>query len=127
MSEIATISDLIAQKMQKEEKQNETLEITVGNMEKPLVFRKLNDKELIEFMGLISDADDMEKNIKAIDTLIYNCCPALQDTELHNQLDVNDPEDIPSMLWTVAERIALSDELSDFLNLENKEIELKNS
>ena len=49
--------------------------------------------------------------------LIYDCCPALQDTELHTALGVTDPYDVIWVLMDVREVNALAASLFAWLGL----------
>lgn len=49
--------------------------------------------------------------------LIYDCCPALQDTELHTVLGVTDPYDVVWVLMDVREVNTLAASLFSWLGL----------
>jgi hypothetical protein len=122
----ATFDDLIARKIQKEKDQLRTKEIYVTSMGASLIFKNPSDNDLLDMLDEIGSGDT-SRVIAAYKKLIYLCCPQLQDTKLHEELEVVDPFDTVDKLFDLVEVMSIGEELSDFIDVEGKIEVVKNS
>ena len=74
-------------------------------------------------------AENPADTVRACASLIYDCCPALQDSELHKALGITDPYDTVWALMEPYEIDQLGGALYRWLGLvgERAEVEVKNS
>lgn len=119
-----TFDDLIARKLQREAAREKYKEIQVG--EKALLFRRPKEKELLSIMDQAAATEGAEGGIRVMDQLIYLCCPALQDPQLHDALQVVDPDDVPAALFSIAQRQKLGEQLFDFCEIGEMTEDIKN-
>lgn len=122
----ATFKDLIAKKLKKEADQFKTQDIFVSGMEATLTFKKPSDDEVLDTMDSIGEGKDTRKMIEAFKKLIYQCCEMLQDTELHNQLEVVDPYDTVNKIFDLADIMEIGEQLMDLIGIGDKQEEIKN-
>lgn len=123
----ATFKDLLARKLQKEQDQVKVKDIYVSSMDATLTFTKPSDDQILDVIDLYGDGADTRKVIEAFKPLIYNCCPMLQDTELHKELGVADPFDTVDALFDLADKIEIGEQLMDMTNIGGRVEALKNS
>ena len=65
--------------------------------------KKLTPTKALEYYGLIVDTDAGSDMIGVCTSVIYDSCPALQDTELHKALGVTDPYDAVRCLMDICD------------------------
>ncbi len=65
--------------------------------------KKLTPTQALEYYGLIVDTDAGSDMIGVCTSVIYDSCPALQDTELHKALGVTDPYDAVRCLMDICD------------------------
>lgn len=65
--------------------------------------KKLTPTQALEYYGLIVDTDAGSDMIGVCTSVIYDSCPALQDTELHKALSVTDPYDAVRCLMDICD------------------------
>ncbi len=65
--------------------------------------KKLTSTQALEYYGLIVDTDAGSDMIGVCTSVIYDSCPALQDTELHKALGVTDPYDAVRCLMDICD------------------------
>lgn len=124
--ERATFQDLLAKKLQRESDKQKTTEIVVPSMGKALVFKKPNDDTLIDLIENVGDGEDTRAIVEAYRKLIYMTCDALQDTKLHEELEVVDPYDTVGALFDVADVMQIGAALSDFVGISGTGESVKN-
>lgn len=120
-----TFEQLIARRVQREQDQLKITEIYCESLDAYLVFKKPSHNILISVLELIDDGTDIKKSITAFQQLIYHCCEALQNPELHKELGIINPFEIVFALFEVMEVIKIGAELADFCGISNKEKEEK--
>ncbi|MEG0900228.1 MAG: hypothetical protein RSF40_11035 [Oscillospiraceae bacterium] len=125
MDKIVGIQDLIAKKLEREEKQNETIEISVKSMDKSLLFKKPSEDIILDIMDEMQSSN-MHDIISATDKLIYFCCPLLQNPQLQTQLEIVDPFDIVKAIFELTERSSIGEKLGGFIGISDKETQIKN-
>ena len=108
------LDELIAKKLQKDKSRLTFKEIEVPSYEGTLLFERPTDEEMLECMSNVGDGTDMVVIVDAYDKLIYNCCPTLKKTELHEQLSIADPRDVVKTLFDLSDRMFLGNELTEF-------------
>lgn len=86
---------------QKEKSRAETKEFELGGIK--VKFVKPSQKEQLEIYESMSDATGAGDLVELSTALIYDCCPDLQDPELHKTLGVIDPYDTVRKLLDVHE------------------------
>lgn len=102
----------------KERKRAEKKNFEVNGIE--LEFRKLSQAEQREYYGRLTEAmsdGSAEDMIDICTALIYDCCPAIQDPELHRVNNVADPIDIVRKLLDVREIDVLGGKLFEWMEL----------
>lgn len=100
----------------KEKKRAEKKNFEVNGI--PLEFRKLSQAEQREYYGKFTEAltsGGAEDMIDICTSVIYECCPSLQDPELHRINGVTDPIDIVRKLLNVREIDILGGKLFDWM------------
>ena len=65
--------------------------------------KKLTPTQALEYYGLVVDTDAGSDMIGVCTSVIYDSCPALQDTELHKALGVTDPYDAVRCLMDICD------------------------
>ncbi|MFV0517816.1 MAG: hypothetical protein ACK5MV_10525 [Aminipila sp.] len=123
----ATFKDLVARKRQKEESLLKFKEIEVKSMEKSLIFKKPSDDMVLDVMDGIGTSADTRAVTKAYKKLIYMSCDALQDTELHKELDVIDPLDTVDAIFDLSDILTIGEELFEFSGIGSIGEEVKKS
>ena len=106
---------LAARAEQKEKSRTETKEFDLGSVKAMFVTPSQKDQlALYESMSEASGAGDL---VELSTALIYDCCPDLQDTELHKALGVTDPYDTVRKLLDVHEIDVLGGLLMGWIGL----------
>ena len=82
---------LAARAEQKAKSRTETKEFDLGGVK--ATFVKPSQKEQLAIYESMSEATGAGDLVELSTALIYDCCPDLQDTELHKALGVTDPYD----------------------------------
>ncbi len=84
-----------------------------------VAFTKLGYSATVELMGRMAEASESggyADICNAQAEMIYDCCPTLQDPELHKELDAEaDPYSVVPMLMDVTEITVLADELARWM------------
>lgn len=73
--------------------------------------------QLDAYEAFLAARDQPSQMLDVAAQLIYDCCPALQDTELHTALGVTDPYDVIWVLMDVREVNTLAASLFAWLGL----------
>ena len=123
----ATFQDLIAKKLQKESEQFKVKDIYVTSMDATLTFKKPTDDQILDITDEIGDGTNTRKMIAEFKKLIYKTCDLLQDTKLHEELEIKDPLDIVSKLFDLSDIMEIGEQLTDFIGIKGKAEEVKNS
>lgn len=100
---------------QKEKRRAETKEFELGGIK--LKFVKPSQKEQLSIYGSMSEVNGAAELVELSTALIYDCCPDLQDTELHKMLGVTDPYDVVRKLLDVHEIDVLGGRLMGWIGL----------
>lgn len=119
-------NDLIAKKMQRDKDKVKVTEIEVSTMDKVLLFNNPGDDVILDFMDDMGDGSNSRMLIDAFKKVIYKCCPVLQDVKLHEELEIVDPFDVVSALFSIAEINEIGEQLIDFINPDEVKETIKN-
>ncbi|MFW2490968.1 hypothetical protein ACN077_20735 [Clostridium chromiireducens] len=122
----ATFKDLLARKIQKEKDQFKSKDIEVSSLGKTLTFVKPKDDLVLEVIDEMGDGKSTAGMVQAFKTLIYHTCPMLQDTELHSELEIQDPDEVVSTIFDISDIMEIGQELMDLVNITAKVDEIKN-
>jgi hypothetical protein len=122
----ATFKDLLAKKIQKEQDQFKSKDIEITSLGKTLTFIKPKDNVLIDVIDEMGEGKSTGDMVQAFKTLIYHTCPMLQDTELHSQLEINDPDEVVSAIFDLSDIMEIGQELMELVNINVKIDEIKN-
>lgn len=124
----ATFEDLIARKMQREKDKLRIKEIKIPSLGKALVFKKPKDESIIDAAGAAITAKDgdVTRLFEAYKKIIYMCCEALQNPELHKEMGVVDPLDTVQAIMEPEEIMDVGNDLLEFVDLEKVDEDVKN-
>lgn len=122
----ATFKDLLAKKIQKEQDQFKSKDITVTSLGKALTFIKPKDNILLQVIDEMGDGKSTEDMVQAFKTLIYNTCPMLSDPEFHKELEIQDPDEVVSAIFDLSDIMEIGQELMELVNINAKVEEIKN-
>lgn len=122
----ATFKDLLNKKIQKEQDQFKAKDINVTSMDRALTFIKPKDDVLLDVIDEMGEGQSTGEMVRAFKTLIYHCCPMLQDTELHKQLEVLDPLDTVQAIFDLSDIMEIGEQLMELVNINAKVEEIKN-
>lgn len=122
----ATFKDLLAKKLLKEKATTEIKEVKVSSMNKVLVFTKPKDDVLLDVIDEIGEGKSTRDMIRAFKQLIYHTCPMLQDTALHEELEIHDPYDVVDAIFELSDIIEIGQEIMEMVNITAKVDEIKN-
>lgn len=100
---------------QKAKSRAEAKEFDLGGVK--TIFVKPGQGEQLAIYEAMSEAAGPGDLLALSTSLIYDCCPALQDTELHAALGVTDPYDAVRRLLDVREIDVLGGELLRWIGL----------
>ena len=106
---------LAARAEQKEKSRTETKEFDLGGVK--AMFVKPSQKDQLAIYESMSEATGAGDLVELSTALIYDCCPDLQDTELHKALGVTDPYDTVRKLLDVHEIDVLGGLLMGWIGL----------
>lgn len=121
-----TIEDFMAKKISKDKKANQTKEIYVKSMGGYLTAKMIPDNKIMDLIELVSSDSCYAEIMEFNKQLIYYTIPYLQSQELQTALDIIDPFDVVSLIFEIGEIGALAEEISQFLNIHESVIEIKN-
>lgn len=121
-----TLEDFINKKISKDNKINKTKEIYVESMDGYLTAKMLSEDKILELLDLSTDDGPFSDQVELNKQLVYHTIPYLQSTELHTALDITDPLDIVSAIFSIGEITALSNELLTFLDIDGTVDKIKN-
>lgn len=117
-----TFDELLKKKLSMDERREERREIEVFDG-KTMVFRRPSEKRIFE---IVDEFESVGKSTveaqNLIARLIYECCEDLHSAELQKSLDIAVPYDIVPALFSAAERVAISEKLIDFLEINEERI-----
>lgn len=127
MSKKATLNDFLAKKLKKEENQNKTLDIKVSSMDRTITVKKPTDEEILDYLDDIGDERSARVAINETMKLFYRKCPELQNTELHNSLEIKDPYDVINALFDMDDKNEIMEQFAVLLG-KSKDVdkEIKN-
>lgn len=87
---------------QKEKSRLEVKEFDFPGIGK-LAFYKPKQTEILEYMEALAEGKGVKDAMEIVKSVIYDCCPTLQDPELHQSLGVTDPYDTVLRLMDISE------------------------
>lgn len=121
-----TLEDFINKKISKDKKINLIKEIYVESMDGYLTAKMLSEDKILELLDLSTDDGSFSDQIELNKQLVYHTIPYLQSPELHTALDITDPFDIVSAIFSIGEITALANELLTFLDIDGTVDKIKN-
>lgn len=110
----ATFQDLITRKLQRDKDQLQVKEVKVSTLGKSLLFKKPSDDALLNVIEEIGDGSNTRKIMEAYKKLIYLTCDLLQSADLQKELQVVDPFDTVTTLFSIPDIMQIGAELVDF-------------
>jgi len=124
----ATLNDFLAKKLKKEENANKTLDIKVTSMDRVLVVKKPTDEEILDYLDDIGEDKSARVAIEQTMKLFYRKCPELQNTELHESLEIKDPYDVINVLFDMEDKNEIMEQFATLLGkIKEVDKEIKNS
>ena len=123
----ATLKDLIAKQLQKENNKDKTYEIPVKSMGKSLIFKRPSDELKLDLIDEIGDGKNIRNVIAVYKKLIYLTCDLLQNTELHEELGVVDPFDTVDKIFDLDDLMNIGEQLMDAMDTGSVGEDIKNS
>ena len=108
-----TFDDMLARKLQREKDKMRIMSIYIPSMDGELVFNSLPEYKLLEIMDGVEDGG-LIISFEKSEELIYTSCKDLQNPELHKMLEIVDPIDVISTLFTIDEVNNIGAELLKF-------------
>jgi len=122
----ATFKDLLNKKIQKEKDQFKAKDIYVSSMDRALTFVKPKDDVLLDVIDEMGEGKGTGEMVQAFKTLIYHCCPMLQDTEFHKELEILDPMDVVQAVFDLSDIMEIGEQLMELVNINAKVEAIKN-
>lgn len=118
----ADFKDLLARKLAKESGKNKTKDILVTSMGKELTFKKPSDDLILEIMDEIGDNTSTADTVNAFKKLIYLTCDMLQDTELHKELEIQDPYQTVDAIFSLGDIMEIGEQLMDLIEINTSKV-----
>lgn len=122
----ATFKDLLNKKILKEKNSTKVKEIEISSMGKSITFVRPKDDVILDVIDLVGEGKSTRDMVNAFKTLIYHSCPMLQDTELHEQLEIQDPYDVVDTIFELADILEIGQELLEMVDINGKVDDIKN-
>lgn len=108
--ENASMDDLLRSIEWKSKYKERTVKINIPFLERSLEFRTPTQDEFLRFFDEFGEST--EKQYDAYSHLIYDTCPILHDTQLHEALDIKDPYDVVGKLFSAQTVFEIGAELN---------------
>lgn len=126
-SKKVSLKDLIAKKLQKDERKNKAKEIYIKSLGGSVDFYIPDERHALETADMLKD-DNFSNIYEASKNIIYHSCKMLRNPELHEQLKIVDPISVVSEIFDINEIIEIGSELLEFAGLTDKGLneEIKN-
>lgn len=105
----ATFTDLIARKLEREQRREKTYEIPVRGMERPLMMTHPSAQAQLELMEEVRTAEGLADVAELYVSLIYDCCPLFRQKETQEALEAVDPYDAIRSVFEPLEIIDIGD------------------
>lgn len=118
----ADFKDLLARKLAKDSGKNKTKDILVTSMGKELTFKKPSDDLILEIMDEIGDNTSTADTVAAFKKLIYLTCDMLQDTELHKELEIQDPYQTVDAIFSLGDIMEIGEQLMDLIEINTSKV-----
>lgn len=107
------LDQLAARAEQKAKDRLEVKNFSVGGVE--MQFHKLKQDEQLSYIEALAEVKGIRDAVEVSVEMIYDCCDALKDPELHKTLGVIDPHDVVRLLMDPGEIDALGSDLVDWM------------
>ena len=117
--ENASMDDLLRSIEWKSKYKERTVKIDIPFLERSLEFSTPTQDEFLRFFDEFGES--AEKQYDAYSHLIYDTCPILHDTQLHEALDIKDPYDVVGKLFSAQTVFEIGAELNSEFDI-NKSI-----
>lgn len=117
MKSTATFDDLLARKLEREQRNGRTYEIPVRGMDHPLLFHHPSAKMQLTILDEVRHAEGLADVADLYVHLIYDCCPLFQQKDTQEGLDVVDPYDAVRAVFEPLEIIKIGDQFCDACGL----------
>lgn len=122
----ATYKDLLKKKLQKEKDSFKAIDIYVTSMDRTLTFVKPNEEKLINLLDEINENSTTSEQLDFTRKMIYLSCPMLQDTELHQELEIQDPFDVVKSLFDIKDINEIGEQLNKLIGIDQEVEKIKN-
>ncbi|KQX69228.1 hypothetical protein [Paenibacillus sp. Root444D2] len=119
------LADLIAKKLDKENKRNKTEEYNIESLGGAVIIKVPEEGVLLKAIDMLKD-ESITGVMEAYVYLIYNSIDLFQNTELHKEYEVQVPTDIVYKLLELSERLRLGNYIFEFSGANNIEENVKN-
>lgn len=116
----ATLQDFLAKKLKKKEDSNKTTDIYVTSMDRILTVKSPKEDDILDLLDVVGDKPKTGEATAEFLKLFYNYCPELQDTELHEALEIKDPYDVCNVLFDLKDKNEIIDQFSKFIGVSKK-------
>lgn len=118
----ATLTDFLAKKLQKEQEQNKTLDIKISSMERTITVKKPTDEAILDYIDDIGDGKNIRLVLDETMKLVYRHCPELQNTELHEALEIKDPYDVINVLFDIQDKQEIVEQFTTLIGYKTENI-----
>ncbi|SMG58198.1 hypothetical protein [Paenibacillus aquistagni] len=120
-----TLADLVAKKLQKQEKKRKTKDYFVPSLEGNVLIEQPEEAIVLKSMDMMGDGN-LTSIVAAYDYLIYNSIAVFRDPELHKEYEIIDPIDIVSALLELNERFQIGEAITKMSGIEDLGNDVKN-
>lgn len=120
-----TLKELVERKLQRDKDKLKVKSIEVPSMGGYLLFNCPSDGRLLDFGDQLGEGKPSDM-VKAYSAIIYDCCPELQNVELHKELGIQDPDDVVSSILEISEITEVGQQLVNFNEVEEVVDKVKN-
>lgn len=117
MSGIATFDDLLARKLEREERNDRTYDIAVKGMDRPLRMTHPSAARQLDLMDELRDIDTLPDLAELYVRLIYDCCPLFRLESTQTALGTVDPYDAIRSVFEPLEIIDIGDRFCEACGL----------
>ena len=115
-----TFDELLQKKLRNDARKEETFEIEVFDG-KTMLFRRPSEGRLFEIIDSFESCNTTKKADELICQIIYECCQELHDSQLHQKLGIDDPDDIVPALFSYEERTSIGEKLTKEFQIASNE------
>lgn len=126
MSKKITLQNLIARAEQSKKDKFKVKEIFIKSLDGNLVIKKINENIIFDILDRMEANKEMKNLLEGYDELIYHSCDLIKDKELIKICNVSEPTEIPKVLFSIAERTKIGEEILKLNGFNDMEDDIKN-